>query len=90
MTTKDEKPARKPVHTIRSGAIEVAIWLRDGDKGPFYTATPRRSYKQGDEWKETDSFGEDDLLRLGKMIHQADDWIVEQRRQQRASQKSAA
>ena len=90
MTTKNDKPAQKPVHTIRSGAIEVAIWMREGDKGRFYTATPRRSYKQGDQWKDTDSFGEDDLLRLGKMLHEADDWIVAQRRQQRVSKKSAA
>ena len=85
--SKSEK-SKKPVHTLRDGAIELAIWRNDGDKGPFFSVTHRRSYKQGDEWKDSDSYSEDDLLRLAKMLYEADTWIVCQRRQQRA-QKAA-
>jgi hypothetical protein len=83
--TANAKPAQKPVHKIPAGSLEVAIWLREGEKGPFYSVTARRRYKQGEEWKDSDSYGEDDLLRLAKLIEEADSWIVAQRRAQRAS-----
>ena len=66
----------KPAHKIRHRALSVAIWKNDSDKGSFYTVTPSRSYKQGDLWKESDSFAEDDLLALAKLIDQAHSWIM--------------
>jgi hypothetical protein len=65
----------KPAHKIRSGALTVTVWKNDGDNGPWYSVTPSRAYKQGDQWKDSDSFGQDDLLRLGKLLDQADSWI---------------
>ena len=73
MTTNE-----KPAHKIRKGAIEVAIWRREGEKGPFYNVTMSRSYKQGEEWKHADSFGADDLLLLAKLLDQAHSWIISQ------------
>lgn len=87
---KTTEKARQPIHRVRGGAIELSIWENQGDKGPFYSVTHRRSYKQGDEWKESDSYGEDDLLRLAKLIDEADGWIVAHRRQQKAGKKAAA
>ena len=66
----------KPAHKIRHRALTVTIWKNDSDKGSFYTVTPSRSYKQGDLWKESDSFAEDDLLALAKLIDQAHSWIM--------------
>ena len=66
----------KPAHKIRHRALSVTIWKNDSDKGSFYTVTPSRSYKQGDLWKESDSFAEDDLLALAKLLDQAHSWIV--------------
>ena len=66
----------KPAHKIRHRALSVTIWKNDGEKGSFYTVTPSRSYKQGDLWKESDSFSEDDLLALAKLIDQAHTWIM--------------
>jgi hypothetical protein len=84
-----EKPkGRKPVHTIRDGGIEVAIWKNDGDKGPRFSVTHRRSYKQGEEWKESDSYGADDLLPLAKLLDLAHTWILSQQ-QQRTQQQAA-
>jgi hypothetical protein len=81
--TKPEK-LTKPVHKIRSGGIELSIWRNEGANGPWYSVTTSRSYKQGNEWKVSDSFGEDDLLRLAKLIDEADTWIASERQQQRA------
>jgi hypothetical protein len=76
--------AKKPVHKIRSGGIEISIWKHEGANGVWYSITLRRSYKQAEAWKESDSYAEDDLLRLAKLIDEADTWIVSQRQQQRA------
>jgi hypothetical protein len=66
---------RKPAHKIRSGAITVTVWKNDGEHGAWYSVTPSRSYKKDDQWGESDSFGQDDLLRLAKLLDEADSWI---------------
>lgn len=81
--TQSEKP-KKPAHKLRAGGIEVSIWKNEGANGVWYSITLRRSYKQDEEWKESDSYAEDDLLRLAKLIDEADSWIAAQRQQQRA------
>jgi hypothetical protein len=68
----------KPAHTLRDGAIEVAIWRNDGEKGSWYSVTHRRSYKVGEEWKDSDSYGTDDLLHLAKLLDLAHTWILSQ------------
>ncbi len=67
---------RKPAHKLRDGLLTVTIWKNAGDKGPRYSATPSRSYKQGDTWKETDSYASDELLALAKLLDQAHSWMV--------------
>ena len=46
-----------------------------------------KSYKQGEEWKQSDRFGQDDLLVLAKLLDMADSWIWTQ--QQQAKQQAA-
>jgi hypothetical protein len=66
----------KPAHKIRSGTgLTVTIWKNDGDNGPIYTVTATRSYKQGEEWKETNSYHQHDLLELAEMFREARTWI---------------
>lgn len=71
-------PKDKPVHEVRLGAIKAAIWKNDTEKGVRYNTTFSRLYKDGEEWKNTDSFGRDDLLVLAKVSDQAHTWIHEQ------------
>jgi hypothetical protein len=66
----------KPAHKFRNRALSVTIWKNESDKGPWYSVTPSRSYKQGDQWKESDSFGVDDLPPLAKLLDQAHTWIL--------------
>jgi hypothetical protein len=80
-TTSDK--ASKPAHKLRDGAIEVAIWRNEGEKGVWYSVTATRSFKQGEEWKQTDSFGQDDLLALAKLLDLAHTWILTQQQQAR-------
>jgi hypothetical protein len=66
---------RKPAHKIRSGALALTIWKNDGNHGPGCSVTPTRVYKKDEQWAESDSFGQDDLLRLAKLLDEADTWI---------------
>ncbi|HLJ92758.1 MAG TPA: hypothetical protein VKU02_06130 [Gemmataceae bacterium] len=81
-----EKP--KPAHKLRSGALTVTIWKNDGENGPWYSCVPSRSYKQGDQWVETNSYSGDDLLRLTKLLDKADDWIMNELAAAKAAERS--
>lgn len=78
--------ARKPAEKFRDGAIEVAVWHNEIDKGPWFSVTSSRSYKLGEDWKQSDNFGKDDILPLSKLLGQAHSWILNQQQQQRAQQ----
>jgi hypothetical protein len=47
---------------------------------PVYNVTFSRSYKDGEQWKESASFGIDDLLVLGKAANDAHTYLCERRR----------
>ena len=72
------KTKDKPVQEVRIGAIKAAIWKNDTDTGVRYNVTFARLYKDGDDWRSTESFGRDDLLLLSKVADNAHSWIVEQ------------
>src|SRR5262249_32977941 len=74
----DSTSKRKPAHKLKSGSITVTIWKNEGGKNAWYSATPSRSYKSGDEGKETDSYGAEDLMTLAKLLDLAHTWIVSQ------------
>ena len=68
----------KPVHTIRHGAISASIWRQDTEKGPMFNVTFQRTYKEGEEWKNSTSFGRNNLLLLSLMAARAFEWIAGQ------------
>jgi hypothetical protein len=74
-TTSTPKP--QPVKTIRLGRIQAALWENKSTSGSFYNVTISRSYKDGDNWKSSDSFGRNDLPILAKVVDQAHTWIFE-------------
>jgi hypothetical protein len=79
-----EKKANRPVHTVRYGSVRAAIWRNVVDNGnasrQLYCVTFNRSYKDGENnWKESASFGADDLLLLAKAADEAHTWITKQR-----------
>ena len=67
----------QPAHEVRLGSIKAAIWQNETDTGVRYNVTFERLYKDGEQWKSTDSFGRDDLLLLGKVADRAHSWIIE-------------
>ncbi len=67
----------KPAAQLRYGSVSAAIWKNDTDKGSFYNVTFQRTYKEGEELKNTQSFGRDDLLLLAKLADLAHTKIFE-------------
>ncbi|MDE2125276.1 MAG: hypothetical protein KGJ62_01655 [Armatimonadetes bacterium] len=70
----------QPVHEIRLGRIVAAIWMHETEYGPRHNVTVSRIYKDGQQWKRSDSFGREDLPLLCKAADRAHDWILEQGR----------
>lgn len=69
-------------HEIRLGRVKAVIWTNDTEAGQRHSVQLRRIYKDGNDWKESDSFGRDDLLVLAKLLDQVHTWIYEQAREQ--------
>ena len=67
----------KPAHEIRIGSIKAALWRNETQPGARYGVTFSRLYKDGEQWKSSDSFGRDDLLLLAKVADRAHTWITE-------------
>ena len=69
---------KKPVHEIRLGRIRAAIWANDTQNGTRHNVTFSRLYRDEDQWKDSQSFGRDDLPLLAKVADRVHDWIFEQ------------
>ena len=72
--------SKKPVHEVRLGRIRAAIWENETQNGLRHNVTFSRLYKDGDQWKDSSSFGRDDLPLVAKVADWAHTWICEQSR----------
>lgn len=68
-----------PTHEVRLGTIRATIWAnhREGED-TWYRVTTSRLYKEGSQWRNTQSFRPDDLPTLGKVLDMAHDWLLSQ------------
>ena len=74
---KQQTKAR-PVREVRLGRIRAAIWENETQNGTRHNVTLSRLYKDGDEWKDSASFGRDDLPLVAKVADLAHSWIFGQ------------
>lgn len=72
------KPANRPVNELRFGSIKVVIWRNESKNGPMFNVTVSRLYREGESWKESHSFGHDDLPVLALALQDAFFWIRNQ------------
>lgn len=64
-------------NTLRSGGLRATIWLNDGAKGPFFSTTFSRPFKdQHGAWRNATSFGLNDLEALMNLALDAKEWIA--------------
>lgn len=67
----------KPVHEVRLGKVKACVWANSTEKGTRHNVTLVRIYKDGDDWKESKTFGRDDLPLLMKVADLAHTWIFQ-------------
>lgn len=67
----------RPVHEVRMGRVKAAIWENETQNGSRHNVTVSRLYREGEQWKDSASFGRDDLPLVIKVVSQAHDWIFE-------------
>lgn len=67
----------RPVHEVRLGRIRAAIWKNSTENGSRFNVTIARLYKDGDQWKDSTSFGRDDLPLVQKVLDMAHSWCYE-------------
>ena len=81
---------QKPVAEIRIGRVKATVWRNGTEEQPRHNVTFSRLYKDGDQWKSTQSFGRNDLLLLAKVADQAHSRIFElpQQEEQEAQAES--
>ena len=76
---------QKPIAKIRDGALEISIWANQTEKGTRYAADGViRSYKVGEEWKQTRSLSNGELLKAARLHDLAYSKILELRDAEKA------
>jgi len=62
----------KPANTLRCGNIRATIWQNVSEKGPFFSTTFSRPFKdQSGAWRNGTSFGLNDLEDLVLVAREA-------------------
>lgn len=67
---KGNQPAAK----FRIGYVTATVWANDR----FFNVEVTKSYKDGEDWKETNSFGHGDLMNLVQVTKRAEQFISDQ------------
>ena len=67
----------QPVAEVRTGRVKAAIWKNGTAGRTRHNVTFSRLYKDGEQWKTTQSFGSNDLLVLAKVADRAHSRIFE-------------
>lgn len=74
-------PSHKPVKVIRLRGVSASIFANhaknDGRDITFHKVSIQRSYKDGEEWKQTTSLGRDDLPVVNLVLKRAWEFILD-------------
>lgn len=63
-------------YEVRMGRIRAAIWENETSNGTRFNVTVSRLYKDdSDNWKDSNSFGRDDLPIVAKVVDRCHTWI---------------
>lgn len=80
-TKKKTETGNKPVKVFRIKGVKVSIWANsvtiDGRETIMHKVTDQRIYREGDDWKTTESYSRDDLPILQMLVQDAYRWILE-------------
>lgn len=68
---KKKNKKKGPVSEVRIGSVVASIWENKTRDGVMHKVTFSRLYKDGEDWKRTESFGLNDLMLLGRVADRA-------------------
>lgn len=72
MTETHTTKTQRPVDSIRDRDLEASIWRNGTKEEPRFNTSFRKSYRDEDgEWRETQSYSPNDLLRLSEIMREA-------------------
>ena len=83
---------KKPIHEVKLERIRAAIWENqvEGKDDVWHTVVPKRLYKDGDQWKKTDTFRRDDLPIVVQALDMAYGWIWQRQIKLEQAKRKAA
>lgn len=62
----------KPVAKFRVGSVTASVWKNDGN----LSVTLQKSYKDGDEWKNSDTLFHADVVCAVKALERAEEYLA--------------
>mgnify|MGYP000120726449 CR=1 FL=1 len=66
---------RKPEKKFSCGPVSASIWAKtktvEGEMVKFYSVTITKAYKEGEDWKYTNSFNIEDLPKVALVANEA-------------------
>ena len=69
----------KPETTFKLGSVRAAIFVNDGENGPFRTATIHRRYQDDQQqWHSSDGYGLQQLLQLRALVDRTITHLIDQ------------
>ena len=71
----------QPTHVIRCGNVKATCWINGSQIGYFYNTTITTSYrdKTTEEWNDSSSFADRDLLAVAHAAEEMYRWIRERK-----------
>ena len=70
---------RKPEKKVRCCTVSASIWAKtktvEGETVKFYSVTITKVYKEGEDWKYTNSFNIEDLPKVALAANEAYKYI---------------
>lgn len=84
--TSQEQASRPAARFSGTGGLNVAVWKHKSEQGmDRYSIRIDRSYKDDAGYKTTSYLRDGDLLRVQKLLSQADDWIEQEKIKHRSA-----
>ena len=68
----------RPVHEVRVGRIKSLVWANATASGIKHNVTVSRLYKDGQKWRTSENFSQEDLPTLCKVLDLTHTWIFEE------------
>ncbi|MEZ5691648.1 MAG: hypothetical protein R3D71_08295 [Rickettsiales bacterium] len=71
-----------PADTLRDTNLKATIWKNEGEKGAYYNTTLAKTYQDQDgNYRDTNIFAQNDLLRISELARSAYNRVGELRRE---------